>query len=137
MLDLGPEAVAAVAVVDLQGSPLSELSLLAGEDYPQRFNFAVAPSGDGWLVAFGYNHPSTGSRGILVSKVSQGAGVGKQLDIKVGGYVSLNGFAAGEDGDVILDGDYDSGGQFSTSYEIVLHLDRELETASCAEAQVD
>ena len=44
---------------------------------------------------------------------------------------------AGEDGDVILEGTYDSGGQFGASYEFVLQLDQELETAYCADAQID
>lgn len=136
VLDLGPTDVATVAILDLQGSPLTELNLLAGENYPQRFNFAATASGDGWLVAFGYNSPSTGARGVLVSEVSKTAHVSKQLDIEVHGYTHLNGFASGEDGTVLLEGTYDTGGQGGNGYEATFFLDRDLEAASCVAVQV-
>lgn len=136
VVDLGIEETWAIAVLDLQGTPLSPLYRLAGEDYPQRFDFAITSSADGWLVAFGYNNPS-GSRGILFSKVSRDALLGRQYLLGIQGYVNLDGFTAAENGEVLLDGQYDSGGVFSTSYKLIVRVDLELDDVSCLDLQLE
>ena len=128
----GSEGSAAFAVLDLQGVPLTTLQVLGGDDYPQVFDFAAAPMENDWLVAFGYNNPSPGRRGIFLARISAAGVVEERRNLEVWGYPYSLRFAPRTDGQMLLLGTYDTGGQFGAQYGLAYLFDNALDVVSCA-----
>ncbi len=123
----GASAPSSFAVLDLEGTPMAEVQPLVGEDYPQIFDLAIVPNHGGWLVALSYNNPSTGWRGLLLTRVSREGLVRQERAVPLPGYVSLSAFTESAYGGTLLVGDWDEGGQFGAWYSMVAWIDDSLE----------
>lgn len=120
-------------VLDLQGTPLGEVQPIGKEDSNLRY-VAIAPSGDGWLVAS--DSWVTNENGTLLTTIA-GDGAALRADRSFSGHVMFLGLTPSAYGGSLLIAQVDTGGQFGVLEKQIALIDDAGEVAYSEAANLD